>query len=367
MDVLLVAAKKDMINDYTSVCAEAGLTATVVDVDAFAVQNAFEANYPQAPGRDGGAHQRGRRRHQHQHRHQRASPPSPATSPWAATPSPRRSRSSSTSPTTRPRPSRWAGTGETDAVVPAGGRAGHPGRRRPDGRRDPALARLLRRHRRPTATSPGSTSRAARRASRRSSRSSSSGPGCPVEILNPFKNIEVDNRKFDPAVIMDAAPGCGGGGRPRAPPPRGQVAMIRINLLPVRVSKKKEAGRQQLLLFAPRRASWPRRQLGVGLARAPATWRPARPSCARTKDEIAQLERIIGEVKDIKAQQAALQGEARHPRQAQGGPHRAGEAARRARHRSSRAQLWLTEDGREGRHGHLRRVGAPPSTTSRPS
>ena len=45
MDVLLVAAKKDMINDYTSVCAEAGLSATVVDVDAFAVQNAFESNY----------------------------------------------------------------------------------------------------------------------------------------------------------------------------------------------------------------------------------------------------------------------------------------------------------------------------------
>jgi type IV pilus assembly protein PilM len=45
MDVLLVAAKKDMINDYTSICAEAGLAATVVDVDAFAVQNAFEASY----------------------------------------------------------------------------------------------------------------------------------------------------------------------------------------------------------------------------------------------------------------------------------------------------------------------------------
>jgi type IV pilus assembly protein PilM len=30
--------------------------------------------------------------------------------------------------------------------------------------------------------------------------------GVPVEILNPFKNIEVDNRKFDPAVIMNAAP-----------------------------------------------------------------------------------------------------------------------------------------------------------------
>jgi type IV pilus assembly protein PilM len=49
MDVLLVAAKKDMINDYTSVCAEAGLTATVVDVDAFAVQNAYETNYEAAP------------------------------------------------------------------------------------------------------------------------------------------------------------------------------------------------------------------------------------------------------------------------------------------------------------------------------
>src|SRR5512136_3480251 len=49
MDVLLVAAKKDLINDYTSVCAEAGLTATVVDVDAFAVQNAYETNYEAAP------------------------------------------------------------------------------------------------------------------------------------------------------------------------------------------------------------------------------------------------------------------------------------------------------------------------------
>jgi type IV pilus assembly protein PilM len=50
MDVLLVAAKKDMINDYTSVCAEAGLVVTVVDVDAFAVQNAYETNYQAASG-----------------------------------------------------------------------------------------------------------------------------------------------------------------------------------------------------------------------------------------------------------------------------------------------------------------------------
>ncbi len=45
MDVLLVAAKKDMINDYTTVVSEAGLTPVVVDVDAFAVQNMFGANY----------------------------------------------------------------------------------------------------------------------------------------------------------------------------------------------------------------------------------------------------------------------------------------------------------------------------------
>ena len=45
MDVLLVAAKKDMINDYTQVIGEAGLIPVIVDVDAFAVQNAFEANY----------------------------------------------------------------------------------------------------------------------------------------------------------------------------------------------------------------------------------------------------------------------------------------------------------------------------------
>jgi type IV pilus assembly protein PilM len=45
MDVLLVAAKKDMINDYTTVVSEAGLSPVVVDVDAFAVQNMFAANY----------------------------------------------------------------------------------------------------------------------------------------------------------------------------------------------------------------------------------------------------------------------------------------------------------------------------------
>jgi type IV pilus assembly protein PilM len=51
MDVLLVAVKKDKISDYTSVITQAGKTALLVDVDAFALQNAFEANYPIEPGR----------------------------------------------------------------------------------------------------------------------------------------------------------------------------------------------------------------------------------------------------------------------------------------------------------------------------
>jgi type IV pilus assembly protein PilM len=45
MDVLLVAAKKEKIADYTGVIAQAGRIPTVVDVDAFALQNAYEANY----------------------------------------------------------------------------------------------------------------------------------------------------------------------------------------------------------------------------------------------------------------------------------------------------------------------------------
>ena len=45
MDVLLAAAKKDKIGDYTSVIAQAGRTPVVVDVDAFALQNAYEVNY----------------------------------------------------------------------------------------------------------------------------------------------------------------------------------------------------------------------------------------------------------------------------------------------------------------------------------
>ncbi len=51
MDVLLVAAKKEKIADYTGVIAQAGRVPVIVDVDAFALQNAFEVNYGVEPGR----------------------------------------------------------------------------------------------------------------------------------------------------------------------------------------------------------------------------------------------------------------------------------------------------------------------------
>jgi type IV pilus assembly protein PilM len=45
MSVFLVAAKKEMVNDYINLVTLAGLTPCIVDVEAFALQNIFEANY----------------------------------------------------------------------------------------------------------------------------------------------------------------------------------------------------------------------------------------------------------------------------------------------------------------------------------
>ncbi len=47
MEVLLVAVKKDIINDYTAVIAEAGFMAHIMDVDAFALENIFEVTSPE--------------------------------------------------------------------------------------------------------------------------------------------------------------------------------------------------------------------------------------------------------------------------------------------------------------------------------
>jgi type IV pilus assembly protein PilM len=49
MEVLLVAAKKEKILNHTNVISLAGKEPRVVDIDAFALQNAFEANYTVSP------------------------------------------------------------------------------------------------------------------------------------------------------------------------------------------------------------------------------------------------------------------------------------------------------------------------------
>ena len=49
MEVLLVAVKKEIINSYTQVIQEAGLTPAIMDVDYFAMENMYEANYEIQP------------------------------------------------------------------------------------------------------------------------------------------------------------------------------------------------------------------------------------------------------------------------------------------------------------------------------
>ena len=204
MDVLLVAAKKDMINDFTSVCAEAGLTVTVVDVDAFSVQNAFEASYPQAPGQ-----------------------PVVLINVGAAVTNinivanglatftrditvggnafTEEIQKQLNISAEEAEALKVGGHGETDAVVP------QEVERVIQGVADQMGGEIQRSLDFHAATSPdshvtrvylsGGTSRIPALFKVIEQRA-----GVPVEVMNPFKNIEVDNRKFDPAVIMNAAP-----------------------------------------------------------------------------------------------------------------------------------------------------------------
>ena len=50
MEVMLVAAKKDIIDDYVGLLSVAGLNPGVLDVDAFALQNAFEIGSDEPEG-----------------------------------------------------------------------------------------------------------------------------------------------------------------------------------------------------------------------------------------------------------------------------------------------------------------------------
>lgn len=48
MEVLLVAAKRELVDNKVGLLQDAGINPTVIDVDAFALHNAFERNYPEA-------------------------------------------------------------------------------------------------------------------------------------------------------------------------------------------------------------------------------------------------------------------------------------------------------------------------------
>jgi type IV pilus assembly protein PilN len=82
--------------------------------------------------------------------------------------------------------------------------------------------------------------------------------------------------------------------------------MIRINLLPVRAAKKREFGRQQLILFA---------LILVGAGVGNYLWwksendnlNALNQRIVSTRNEIAQLEKTIGEVKTITQDKKALE------------------------------------------------------------
>ncbi|MEJ2368315.1 MAG: type IV pilus assembly protein PilM [Acidobacteriota bacterium] len=46
LNVLLVAAKRDLIAEYSSILTQAGLNPSAIDIDSFCIQNAYELNYP---------------------------------------------------------------------------------------------------------------------------------------------------------------------------------------------------------------------------------------------------------------------------------------------------------------------------------
>ena len=204
MDVLLVAAKKDMINDYTAVCAEAGLAATVVDVDAFAVQNAYEANYDLGSGETVVLINVG------------AAVTNINVVSRGITTFTRDVTMGGNAFTEEIQKQlnisydeaealKVGGQGETDAVVPqeverviqgvADQMGGEIQRSLDFYAATAADARIGRVY------LSGGTARIPALFKVIEARA-----GVPVEILNPLKNIEIDNRKFDPAALLAAAP-----------------------------------------------------------------------------------------------------------------------------------------------------------------
>ncbi|HOJ14031.1 MAG TPA: type IV pilus assembly protein PilM [Deltaproteobacteria bacterium] len=49
MDVLFVAAKKELVDEYASAVRNAGLKPMLIDIDVFSLETMYEVNYPDAP------------------------------------------------------------------------------------------------------------------------------------------------------------------------------------------------------------------------------------------------------------------------------------------------------------------------------
>ena len=78
MSVLLVAAKRELVEHKVGLLwPMSGLEPSIIDVDAFALHNAFELNYPEAMRGVVGAGQHRPRGHQHQHPRRRRAGPHP--------------------------------------------------------------------------------------------------------------------------------------------------------------------------------------------------------------------------------------------------------------------------------------------------
>jgi len=205
MDVLLVAAKKDMINDYSQVVSEAGLNPVVCDVDAFAVQNCCTANYDLPSSAPVGLIHAG------------ASVVNINILVGGATTFTRDitiggnqfteeiQKQLNVSYEEAEALKVGGGRGDADAVVPqevervmgqvAEQVAGEIQRSLDFYAGTAADANFAK------VFLSGGTARVPALFKTIETR-----VGVPVEILNPFKNIEIDNRKFDPAFIYDLAP-----------------------------------------------------------------------------------------------------------------------------------------------------------------
>ena len=77
MEVLLVAAKRELVDNKVALLQDAGVYPRVIDVDAFALHNAFEHNYPESARRHHRPGQRRARDHEREHPGERGADPDP--------------------------------------------------------------------------------------------------------------------------------------------------------------------------------------------------------------------------------------------------------------------------------------------------